>query len=169
MSWKCFRLPLLLHTQYNPLRLSRPCHYQISAVLRMAANIRISHSELLNSAAQEAWKAIFEVAKARKPPSCEGADIALQLKAISEALDPQSLSQKPPDELCLLVLQDVFDICTVCSAFLVWRPLDGLNRLYFPDLIKHQFWSWQYNQFCLLLFLTHFSMMLLAQPCPFCA
>jgi hypothetical protein len=94
----------------------------------MAANIRTSSSQLLNAAAQEAWKAIFEVAKARKPPSSEGADIVLQLKAISEALDPQSLSQKPPDELCLLVLQDLFDICTVCSCILVWRVDNDLKR-----------------------------------------
>jgi hypothetical protein len=63
---------------------------------------------------------MFDVAKIRKPPSCEGANIAIRLHLIAEALKPQPIYQLPSEiqKLCYLVLQDLFNICTVCFSIL---------------------------------------------------
>lgn len=138
----------------------------------MAANSRTFSSELLAPVAREAWKAIFEFARARKPPSCEGANIATQLNLIAGALKPRSLYQLPPEvqELCFLVLQDLFDICTVCFSILVPKiPRRVQHIVFLPNPIKDQHWSCEYTSTLFTIVSTPFSTIPLPQSFPFCA
>ncbi|KAF3406266.1 hypothetical protein DPV78_000395 [Talaromyces pinophilus] len=80
----------------------------------MAIKSRAFSSELLSLVAEEAWKPIFEVARTSKPPSSEGANIAIHLHLVAEALKRQSLYHIIPEvqRQCDLVLKDIFNICT---------------------------------------------------------
>lgn len=82
----------------------------------MAIKSRAFSSELLSPVAEEVWKPIFEVARTSKPPSSEGANIAIHLHLVAEALKRQSLYRLTPEvqKQCDSVLKDIFNVCTVC-------------------------------------------------------
>jgi hypothetical protein len=138
----------------------------------MTAKNRTFSSELLAPVAQVASKAILEFAIARKPPSCEGANIATQLRLIAEALKPRLLYQLPLEvqELCFLVLRDLFDVCTVCFSIPVPKIPRRFNILYpFPISLRINIGVDNIIQLYLLSFLPPFSMIPLAQSFPLCA
>ncbi|RAO64679.1 uncharacterized protein BHQ10_000691 [Talaromyces amestolkiae] len=80
----------------------------------MAIKNRALSSELLSPVAEEVWKPIFEVARTSKPPSSEGANIAIHLHLVAEAFKRQSLYHLTSEiqRQCDLVLRDIFNICT---------------------------------------------------------
>lgn len=76
---------------------------------------RMLAAELLKPIAGEAWLPIFQIAKTLPRPSTEGSNIAVRLHLIHEGLSCLPPYQLNPEihDLCSVVLQDLFAICTV--------------------------------------------------------
>ena len=91
------------------------------------------NSELLASVAVVAWPLMFGCAQ--KCQSTAGADIAVKLRFISEALQSQSIYQLSSEiqQLSHGALQDLLKICTVCASLLLQIPTAKSSAVLSPS------------------------------------